>query len=84
MLTGRSSVIEVQQAKSATAVLSNGCLLLTLLATCFHEQDCGPKGGVLRTELGPTQKDLTPEGKKLHKEERHDLYSSPNIIPGIN
>jgi len=81
MLTGRSSVAEVQH---ATLVFSNGCLLLTLLATRSHEQDCGPGGGVLRTELGTTRKDLTPERKTLYKEERHDLYSSPNIIPGIN
>jgi len=81
MLTGRSSVTEVEH---ATSVFSFGCLLLTLSATLSHEQDCGPRGGVLRTELGPTRKDLTPERTRLHKEERHDLYSSPNIILGIN
>ena len=66
MLTGRSSVTEVQH---ATSVLSNSCLLLTLSANRSHEQACGPRGGVLRTALGPTRKDLTPEGKKLQKEE---------------
>ena len=68
-MTSRSSATEVQH---ATSVLSNGCLLLTLPATRSHEQNCGQRGEVLRTELGPTRKDLTPEGKKLHKQGRHD------------
>jgi hypothetical protein len=39
---------------------------------------------VLKTGLGSTGEDITAERKKLHKEEHHDLYTSPNIIPGIN
>jgi hypothetical protein len=35
---------------------------------------------VLRRILGPKRDDVTGEWRKLHSEERHTLYSSPNII----
>jgi hypothetical protein len=35
---------------------------------------------VLRRIFGPKTDDVTGEGRKLHNEELHDLYSSPNII----
>jgi hypothetical protein len=38
---------------------------------------------VLRRIFGPKRDELTGEWRKLHKEELHILYSSPNIIRQI-
>jgi hypothetical protein len=38
---------------------------------------------VLRRIFGPKRYDMTREWKKLHNEELHILYSSPNIIRKI-
>jgi hypothetical protein len=35
---------------------------------------------VLRRLFGPKRNEVTGEWRKLHNEELHDLYSSPNII----
>ena len=35
---------------------------------------------VLRRIFGPKRDEVTWEWKKLHNEERNDLYSSPNIV----
>jgi hypothetical protein len=35
---------------------------------------------VLRRIFGPERDEVTGEGRKLHNEERNDLYSSPNIV----
>jgi hypothetical protein len=35
---------------------------------------------VLRRLFGPKRNEVTGEWRKLHKEELHDLYSSPSII----
>jgi hypothetical protein len=35
---------------------------------------------VLRRIFGPKRDEVTAEWRKLHNEELHDLYSSPNII----
>jgi hypothetical protein len=35
---------------------------------------------VLRRIFGPKRDKVTGEWRKLHKEELHDLYSSPSII----
>jgi hypothetical protein len=35
---------------------------------------------VLRRVFGPKRDEVTGEWRKLHKEELHDLYSSPSII----
>jgi hypothetical protein len=35
---------------------------------------------VLRRTFGPTRDDVTGGWRKLHNEELHNLYSSPNII----
>jgi hypothetical protein len=35
---------------------------------------------VLRRIFGPKRDDVTGEWRKLHNEELHDLYSSPNIV----
>jgi hypothetical protein len=34
----------------------------------------------LRRIFGPKRNEVTGEWRKLHNEELHDLYSSPNII----
>jgi hypothetical protein len=39
---------------------------------------------VLRTIFGPKRDEVTGEGIKLHSEELHILYSSPNIIRQVN
>jgi hypothetical protein len=38
---------------------------------------------VLRRIVGPKRDEVTGEWKKLHNEELHNLYSSPNIIRQI-
>jgi hypothetical protein len=35
---------------------------------------------VLRRLFGPKRDDVTEEWRKLHNEELHDLYSSPNTV----
>jgi hypothetical protein len=35
---------------------------------------------VLRRIFGPKRDEMTDEWRKLHNEEVHDFYSSPNII----
>jgi hypothetical protein len=35
---------------------------------------------VLRRIFGPKRDDVTGDSRKLHTEELHNLYSSPNII----
>jgi hypothetical protein len=39
---------------------------------------------VLRRIVGPNRDEVTGQWRKLHKEELHILYSSPNIIRQIN
>jgi hypothetical protein len=39
---------------------------------------------VLRIIYGPKRDDVTGEWRKLHNEEFHNLYSSPDIIRQIN
>jgi hypothetical protein len=41
------------------------------------------ENGVLRRIFGPRRDDVTGEWRKLHNEELHNLYSSPNIIRKI-
>jgi hypothetical protein len=38
------------------------------------------KNRVLRRIFGPKRDEVTGEWRKLHSEERHDLYTSPSII----
>jgi hypothetical protein len=38
------------------------------------------ENGMLRRIFGPKRDEVTGEWRKLHNEEFHDLYSSPNII----
>jgi hypothetical protein len=35
---------------------------------------------VLRRIFGPKRNEVTGKWRKLHNEEHHDLYSSPNIV----
>jgi hypothetical protein len=39
---------------------------------------------VLRRTFGPNRNEVVGDWKKLHNEELHNLYSSPNIIRMIN
>jgi hypothetical protein len=39
---------------------------------------------VLRRICGPKRDEVTREWRKLHNEELHNLYSSPNIIRQMN
>jgi hypothetical protein len=39
---------------------------------------------VLRRIFGPKRDEVTGEWRKLHNEELHNLYSSPDIIRQIN
>jgi len=36
--------------------------------------------GVPRTIFGPRKDDVTGKWSRLHNEDLHDLYSSPNIV----
>jgi hypothetical protein len=36
--------------------------------------------GVLRRIFGPKRDEMTGDWRKLHNEELHNLYSSPNVI----
>jgi hypothetical protein len=38
---------------------------------------------ILRSIFGPKRDEVTGEWRKLHNEELHNLYSSPNIISRI-
>ena len=38
------------------------------------------ENSVLRRILGPRKDELTVDWRKLHNEEQHDLYSSPNTV----
>jgi hypothetical protein len=38
---------------------------------------------VLSRIFGPKRDEVTGEGRKLHKEERNDMYCSPNILQVI-
>ena len=38
------------------------------------------ESGVLRRIFGPERDEVTREWRKLHIEERYDLYSSPNTV----
>jgi len=38
---------------------------------------------VLRSIFGPKRDEVTGEWRRLHNEEPHDLYCSPNIIQVI-
>jgi hypothetical protein len=38
---------------------------------------------VLRRKFGPKREQITGEWRKLHKEELHDLYSSPTFVWAI-
>jgi hypothetical protein len=40
----------------------------------------GTQNRVLRRIFGPKRDDVTGDWKKLHNEELHNSYSSPNII----
>jgi hypothetical protein len=42
------------------------------------------KNGVLKRIFGPKRDEVTGEWRKLHNEELHDLYSSPNTVRVIN
>jgi hypothetical protein len=38
------------------------------------------KGGVLRRIFGPKRDEVAGDWRKLHNEELHNFYSSPNMI----
>jgi hypothetical protein len=41
------------------------------------------ENGVLRRIFGPNRDEMTREWRKLHNEELHNLYSSPDIIKKV-
>jgi hypothetical protein len=41
------------------------------------------ENGVLRRIFGPEKDEVTGEWRKLHNEELHNLYSSPDIIKQV-
>jgi hypothetical protein len=45
-----------------------------------ESESCGFHGGELRRIYGPKRDEVTGGWRKLHNEELHSLYSSPNII----
>jgi hypothetical protein len=48
---------------------------------CFHIQTVRLlENSVLRRIFGPKSDEVTGDWRKLHNEELHNLYSSPNII----
>jgi hypothetical protein len=46
----------------------------------FCEPTVTVENRVLRRIFGPKRDDVMGDWRKLHNEELHDLYSSPNII----
>jgi hypothetical protein len=51
-----------------------------LLRITTHSLGTGRITWVLRRIFGPKRDEVTGEWRKLHSEELHNLYSSPNII----
>jgi len=60
-------------------VVSYGCETWSLILRKEHRLTVF-ENSVLRRILGPRKDELTVDGRKLHNEELHDLYSSPNIV----
>jgi hypothetical protein len=54
-------------------VVVNGCETWSLIMTVFENK-------VLRRIFGPKRDEVTRGWRKLHNEEVHNLYSSPNIL----
>jgi hypothetical protein len=54
-------------------VVLYGCETWSLTLRLFENR-------VLRRIFGPKRDEVTGEGRKLHNEELHNLYSSPDII----
>jgi hypothetical protein len=48
-----------------------------------HFLNCRNKNRVLRRIFGPKRDEVTGEWRKLHNEELHNLFSSPDIIRQI-
>jgi hypothetical protein len=59
------------------SVVLYGCETWSLLL----REECRLKA--LRITFGPKRDKVTSECRKLHNEELHDLYSSPNLIQVI-
>jgi hypothetical protein len=60
-------------------VVLYGCETWSLTLREEHRQRVF-ENRVLRRIFGPKRDDVTGEWKKLHNEELHNLYSSPDII----
>jgi hypothetical protein len=60
-------------------VVQFGCETLSLILREEHRlMTFGNR--VLRRVFGPSRDEVTGDWRKLHNEELHNLYSSPNII----
>jgi hypothetical protein len=61
------------------SVFLNGCEGLSLSLREKHELRLF-ENRVLRRIFGPRRDEVTGDWRKLHNEELHNLYSTPNII----